>query len=113
MLAVCIGLDIHKKYSYAAVVDELGEIKEEVRIENTKQSLEQFVSKYKGAKAVIEATGNYRFIYDILEKYMDVKLAHPYKTRVIAEARIKNDHLDAKMLAHLLSKPYSRKLCTT
>ena len=99
---VCIGLDVHKNYSYAAVVDELGEIKEEVRIENTKESLEQFASKYKGAKAVIEATNNYRFIYDILEKYMNVKLAHPYKTRAIAEARIKNDKLDAKMLAHLL-----------
>jgi len=99
---VCIGLDVHKKYSYAAVVDELGEVKEEVRIENTKQSLEQFASKYQGAEAVIEATGNYRFIYDILENYMDVKLAHPYKARVIAEARIKNDRLDAKMLAHLL-----------
>ena len=30
---VCIGLDVHKNYSYAAVVDELGEIKEEVRME--------------------------------------------------------------------------------
>ena len=30
-------------------------------MENTKQSLEQFASKYKGAKAVIEATSNYRF----------------------------------------------------
>jgi len=80
----------------------LGEIKEEAKIENTKESLEQFAMKYQGAKAVIEATGNYRFIYDILENYMDVKLAHPYKTRVIAEARIKNDRLDAKMLAHLL-----------
>ena len=99
---VCIGLDVHKKYSYAAVVDGLGEIKEEVRIENTKQALEKFASKYQGAKAVIEATSNYRFIYDVLENYMDVKLAHPYKTRVIAEARIKNDRLDAKMLAHLL-----------
>ncbi|WP_456467959.1 IS110 family RNA-guided transposase [Archaeoglobus sp.] len=95
-------MDVHKNYSYAAVVDELGEIKEEVRIENTKESLEQFASKYKGAKAVIEATNNYRFIYDILENYMNVKLAHPYKTRAIAEARIKNDKLDAKMLAHLL-----------
>jgi len=54
------------------------------------------------AKAVIEATSNYRFIYDILENYMNVKLAHPYKTRAIAEARIRNDRLDAKMLAHLL-----------
>jgi len=57
-----------KKYLYAAVVDELGEIKEDVRIDNTKQSLEQFASKYKGAKAVIDATSNYRFIYDILGK---------------------------------------------
>ena len=50
----------------------------------------------------VTAPNNYRFIYDILEKYMNVKLAHPYKTRAIAEARIKNDRLDAKMLAHLL-----------
>ena len=113
MLAVCIGLDVHKRYSYVAVVNETGEIVEEKRIENTKESLQKFASKYKGAKAVIEATSNYRFIYDVLENYMEVKLAHPYKTRAIAEARIKNDRLDAKMLAHLLSKPYSRKLCTT
>ena len=40
---------------------------------------------------------------------MNVKLAHPYKTRAIAEARIKNDSLDAKMLAHLFkSKLNSR-----
>ena len=99
---VCIGIDVHKRYSYVAVVDESGKVKEEMRIENSRESLERFASKYEGAKAVIEATGNYRFIYDILEKYMDVKLAHPYKTRAIAEARIKNDSLDAKMLAHLL-----------
>ena len=111
MLAVCIGLDVHKRYSYVAVVNETGEIVEEKRIENTKESLQKFASKYKGAKAVIEATSNYRFIYDVLENYMEVKLAHPYKTRAIAEARIKNDRLDAKMLAHLLSKPYSRVLC--
>jgi len=101
VLAVFIGLDVNKRYSYAAVVDETGEIIEETR-ENNRESLERFALKYKGAKAVIEATGNYRLIYDILESYMEVKLAHPYKTRVIAEARIKNDRLDAKMLAHLL-----------
>jgi len=84
---------VHKRYSYAAVVDETGEIIEETRVENTRENLERFASKYKGAKAVIEATGNYRFIYDILENYMDVKLAHPYKTKAIAEARIKNDRL--------------------
>ena len=99
MLAVCIGLDVHKRYSYVAVVNETGEIVEEKRIEKQK-SLQKFASKYKGAKAVIEATSNYRFIYDVLENYVEVKLAHPYKTRAIAEARIKNDRLDAKMLAN-------------
>jgi transposase len=99
---VCIGIDVHKKYSQVAVVNELGEVKEEIRIENTRESLNEFAQKYKGAKAVIEATGNYRFLWDILENYFDLKLAHPYKTRVIAEARIKNDSVDAKMLAHLL-----------
>jgi len=39
---VCIGIDVHKKYSYVAIVDETGEIVEEMRIENTKESLEQF-----------------------------------------------------------------------
>ena len=91
-----------QKVFVCSVLDETGEIKEETRIANTKESLEQFASKYIGAKAVIEATSNYRYIYDIFEKYMEVKLAHPYKTRTIAEARIKNDRLDAKMLAHLL-----------
>ena len=95
---------MHKRYSYVAMVDETGEVVEEMRIENTKESLEQFASKYKGARAVIEVTGNYRFIYDILENYMDVKLAHPYKykTRAIAEVENKERFLDAKMLAHLL-----------
>jgi len=86
VLAVCIGLDVHKRYSYVAVVNETGEIVEEKRIEKQK-SLQKFASKYKGAKAVIGATSNYRFIYDVLENYVEVKLAHQQKA--IAEARIK------------------------
>jgi hypothetical protein len=31
-----------------------------------------------------------------------VKLAHPLKTRAIAEARIKTDSIDSETLAHLL-----------
>jgi transposase len=40
---------------------------------------------------------------DILQPLTkEVKLAHPFKTRLIAEARIKTDHIDAESLAHLL-----------
>lgn len=99
---VYIGMDVHKNFSQAIVVNGEGEVLEELRVENTREELEGFALKYSGSKAVMEATGNYRFIYDLLEDHLELKLAHPYKTRAIAEARIKNDSLDAEMLAHLL-----------
>ena len=41
--------------------------------------------------------------FEILEDHgIPVKLANPLKTRAIAEARIKTDKVDAKILAHLL-----------
>jgi hypothetical protein len=51
----------------------------------------------------MEAVGFYEWIYDHLEDLgHDVALAHPYKVRAIAEARIKTDKVDARTLAHLL-----------
>jgi len=54
--------------------------------------------------AVLESTGNmWMKIHDALEESgIDTKVAHPYKTRIIAEARIKSDKLDARILADLL-----------
>ena len=68
------------------VLNEIGEVVEEGKIPNEK--LEEFAKKYAGCEAVIESTGSYRFAYDILE-YMDVKLAHPSKTRIIARSKDK------------------------
>ena len=42
-------------------------------------------------------------VYDLLESLgHKVVLAHPLKTRMIAEARVKTDKVDAKTLAELL-----------
>jgi transposase len=45
--------------------------------------------------AVLESTGNmWMRIHDTLEENgIDTKLANPYKTKIIAEARIKSDKL--------------------
>src|SRR5712691_5160154 len=54
-------------------------------------------------KAVVVASGNGMFLYETIEKYTpDIVLAHPLKTRAIAEARIKTDTIDATTLAELL-----------
>ena len=74
-----------------AVLNEIGEVVEEGKIPNEK--LEEFAKKYAGCEGVIESTGSYRFAYDILDRYMDVKLAHPSKTRIIARSKDKEQLL--------------------
>ncbi|MFP9193335.1 IS110 family transposase [Natrialbaceae archaeon A-CW1-1] len=64
--------------------------------------LEEFARKYAGSEVAIEATGHYRPIYETLDEHMDVTIVNPSKTRVIADAKVKTDRVDAKMLTHLL-----------
>ena len=53
---------------------------------------------------VLEVTTNTWYAVDVLEQYVGrVVVANPYKTRLIAEAHIKNDKVDALALARLLS----------
>ena len=53
---------------------------------------------------MVESTANMWIkTYKALEQSgIQTKLANPFKTRVIAEARIKTDKLDARILCHLL-----------
>ncbi|MDI6708089.1 MAG: transposase [Candidatus Thermoplasmatota archaeon] len=54
-------------------------------------------------KIAIEATTLCEHIFDILEEQgYQVVLAHPLKTRWIAESKIKTDKIDAGILAHSL-----------
>jgi transposase len=55
-------------------------------------------------KAVVESTGNLWIpIHDRLEERgVDVALSNPSKTRLIAEAKVKTDKVDARTLAGLL-----------
>jgi transposase len=65
---------------------------------------EYVVARYGECKAVVESTGNmWLKTYEALEsKGIEVKLANPLKTKAIAEAKVKTDKLDSKILAHLL-----------
>jgi len=103
-----VGIDVHKKHCQAAVLDEDGELVDQVRFLNRKKSIKEFALKlltfHDKVKAVVEPTGNLWIqIHDILEKYgIDVSLSNPRKTRLIAEAKNKTDKVDAKILARLL-----------
>jgi transposase len=53
-------------------------------------------------KVVIEASGSYRWLYDLLSPDGEVVIAHPLRLRAIWSGRAKTDKLDAKVLADLL-----------
>jgi len=102
-----VGVDIHKKYSVLCGLDESGRKLREGRVEgNSATGFAQFFAGLEGpSKAVVEACWNWGLIHDELEELEPVEevvLAHPYKTRLIADAQIKTDRLDAHALGTLL-----------
>lgn len=99
-----VGLDYHKRYSVATVIDQMGKLVEQVKLNNEPQALLSYVNSLpKGSKIALEATGSWYYVYELLESTgTDIYLSHPLKTRAIAEARIKTDKIDSGILAHLL-----------
>jgi transposase len=53
-------------------------------------------------RAVIEACGTYRWLYDLLRPHGAVLLAHPMRLRAMIQRHSKTDKLDAQLLANLL-----------
>jgi Transposase and inactivated derivatives len=101
-----IGIDYHKRYSVYCVVDVRGEVLERGRIEHVDPgAFAALVKRWAGCRVVFEASMNWHWLYEILEKELapaDIMLANPYKTRIIAEAQVKTDKVDAMILAQLL-----------
>ena len=95
-----IGIDVHKRYSQIAVLDQNGEIVEEVCVENA--NLDDFAQQYAGAEAALEATSNYYHIHDTLSEYLDVTVANPSELNLISDTDTKTDRVDAKQLARMV-----------
>lgn len=100
-----IGIDFHKRYSVHCVVDGAGETQARGRIEHaTPSEFAALVKRWPG-RVVFEASMNWHWLYELLEREMpakDILLANPFRTRIIAEAQVKTDKVDAHILAQLL-----------
>lgn len=104
-----LGIDVGKRKCRAALKDDKGTILDEFFFGNDKNGIHDLLSRIQSrgkcsTRAVLESTGNmWMKIHDMLEENeIDTKLANPYKTRIIAEAKIKSDKLDARILSDLL-----------
>ena|SRR5437870_3263587 len=105
-----IGFDIHKRYTFYTQMDGMGQIQRQGKLTNSREALAEFFGDVaEPARVVIEASMNWYHLYDLLEELdIPVTLAHPLRTRAIAEAKVKTDKVDSTILAHLLRTTWSR-----
>ena len=102
-MPIYVGLDVHLNTYHATVMDEHGQILMQEKFSNQPEELERILKGIGDAKVALEACYCWQPIYDFLEsRGYEVVLAHPTKTRIIAEAKVKTDALDSERLSHLL-----------
>jgi len=100
-----VGLDIHKKFIFAVVLDSNGDLISERKIRNEPHELDRFfVGLEKDSKVALESCSCWEYVYDYLTDmgFTDIVLANPSRVRLIATSRKKTDAHDAKVLADLL-----------
>jgi transposase len=101
-----MGIDFHKQYFVATVMDQDGKVISRDRVSTDRMAIKDYFRRFNGdgnLKAVIEACYGWSYMFDEIKGMVkEVKVAHPLKTRAIAEARIKTDTIDSEVLAHLL-----------
>ncbi len=98
-----VGIDLHRATVVLAAVNDSGQATEPRRIDcqDTAGILEA-LGRLKPFRAVIEATGTYRWFYDLLAPHGTVLVAHPLRLRAMVQRRSKTDKLDSLLLANLL-----------
>ena len=108
-----LGIDVGKRKCRAAIKDGKGKILDEFFFGNDANGIDNLLFRIQVNKtghtitttqAVLESTGNmWMRIHDTLEENgIDTVPANPYKTKIMAEAKIKSDKLDARILSDLL-----------
>lgn len=104
-----IGIDVHKKRCVATLKrGDSNDIIEQTAFYNNSTGIDRFIEHIKefhdDAMAVCESTGNYWIrLHDTLEENgINTLIANPLKTKIIAQARLKDDKIDSNALADLL-----------
>jgi transposase len=98
-----VGIDLGRKTIYVAAVHDNGSVRDPVSISCS--DCDKIIQTFKDLKpfrAVIEATGTYRWLFRLLRPYGTVVLAHTARLRAIVNRRSKTDKLDSQLLANLL-----------
>ena len=96
------GIDLHAEYSELCILDEDGEVVETSRVRTSHKALERFFRR-DGMRVVMEAGGSSPWVSRLIDSLgHEVIVCSPRRVRLIAESKLKNDRVDAEVLARLV-----------
>jgi transposase len=97
-------MDVHRKRSQVAIVDEAGAQQRNRNLANDPAKLVPILGTLEpGTPVAFEAAYGWGWLVELLEELgLEPHLVHPSRCKAIASARLKNDKVDAATLAQLL-----------
>jgi transposase len=103
-MSVYVGMDVHRKRSQIAIVDDAGEEQRNRNVPNDPTELVPILGGLPpGTPVAFEAAYGWGWLVELLEELeLEPHLVHPSRCKAIAAARLKNDKVDARTLAQLL-----------
>jgi transposase len=99
-----LGLDVHKRYSQVAVLDEKGSVYKREKLMHSPEILKEYLSQFPpGTPVAFETVGNWYWIAEAIEAAeCEPYMAHAAKAKVMMGNVNKTDKLDAEGLGTLL-----------
>ena len=103
-MSVYVGIDVHRKRSQVAVVSEDGTVELNQNVVNGSEPMLRLIGDLpSGTPVAFEAAFGWGWLVQLLEDYgFEPHMVHPLRCKAIASARLKNDKVDAAILAQLL-----------
>ncbi|WP_051942372.1 IS110 family RNA-guided transposase [Streptacidiphilus rugosus] len=103
-MSVYVGIDVHRKRSQIAVLDEEGAVRINRNVSNGVGTVLGVIGDLPiGTPVAFEAAYGWGWLVEMLEDYgYQPHLVHPLRCKAIASARLKNDKVDAATLGRLL-----------
>src|SRR5690242_10913631 len=103
-MSVYVGIDVHRKRSQVAVVAEDGTVQVNKNVVNGSEPFLRLIGDLpSGARGAAEVAFGWSWRAELLEDYgVEAHMVRPVRCKAIASARLKNDKVDAAILAQLL-----------
>jgi transposase len=103
-MSVYVGIDVHRKRFQVAVVAEDGKVQLNRNVVNGTEPILKLIGGLPaGTPVAFESAFGWGWLVQLLEDYsFDPHMVHPLQCKAIASARLKNDKVDAAILAQLL-----------